>query len=449
MKVLIIDDELNIREQMKKYLLLENIDAVCSENALSAQKIIRESIFDAVLVDLKMPGMDGLSFIKWVRQEGFRIPIIMISAYGDISDAVSALKEGAQDYVVKPFNPEEIVIKLKALVEAQNLRNIMELENRKANSSENEIIGISNHMQKIREFVNRLTNTTSTVLITGESGTGKEVVARNIHKNSTSASSPFVPINIGGVLDNLLESELFGYEKGAFTGALSRKIGMFEIASGGTLFLDEIGDMPMSLQVKLLRVLQEHCIIRLGSTQLIPINARIICATNKNLEEEVKNGKFREDLFYRLNVIRINIPPLRERKEDIPVLASSILSRFNRMMGKKISGFTVEAMDKLKKYPFYGNVRELENVIERAVIFTDTDLIQSSELELSSEFYKKAENSLILDKSNNAVSLKDLEKSAIINALERWEGNRTKAALELKISRRTLISKIHEFGLDL
>ena len=281
MKVLIIDDELNIREQMKKYLLLENIDAVCSENALSAQKIIRESIFDAVLVDLKMPGMDGLSFIKWVRQEGFRIPIIMISAYGDISDAVSALKEGAQDYVVKPFNPEEIVIKLKALVEAQNLRNIMELENRKANSSENEIIGISNHMQKIREFVNRLTNTTSTVLITGESGTGKEVVARNIHKNSTSASSPFVPINIGGVLDNLLESELFGYEKGAFTGALSRKIGMFEIASGGTLFLDEIGDMPMSLQVKLLRVLQEHCIIRLGSTQLIPINARIICATNK------------------------------------------------------------------------------------------------------------------------------------------------------------------------
>lgn len=455
MKILIVDDEQNIRELMQKYLALEGMESDGAENGLSAQRMLRDQHYDACLVDLKMPGMDGISLIRWIRQEGFRMPVIMISAHGEIHDAVTALKDGAQDYIVKPFDPEELTIRLRKLVEAQNLRNIVETESRLTQTIDSTLVGESAVMKRIKEIIARIADTSSTVLITGESGTGKEVVARQIHACSSLAESPFVAINIGGVPENLLESELFGYEKGAFTGATGRKIGMFELASGGTLFLDEIGDMPLPLQVKLLRVLQERKITRLGGTSPIPIDARIIAATNKDIEEMVRTGTFREDLFYRLNVVRIELPPLRERKEDIPLLAGVILKRLNRQMGHRVTGLSSQAIEALKTHPFYGNVRELENILERAAIFSDSSIIDVADLDLrTSTLHLQADHDAAQRveetvEHGEAKSLKEIEVEAIIRALHRWEGNRTRAAEELGISRRTLINKIAEYNLDL
>lgn len=450
MNILIVDDETNIRDLMVRYLKTDGIEGEGAENAYSAQRLLSQKPFDGCLIDLRMPGMDGLELIRWIRQEGFRMPIVMVSAHGEITDAVEALKHGAQDYIVKPFNPEEVVIKLKRLVEAQNFRNIQETEERL--HQDHAFIGESVQIQRIKSMISRIALTNSSVLVTGESGTGKEVIARTIHEQSPLSAGPFVAINIGGVPENLLESELFGYEKGAFTGAVSRKTGMFELASGGTLFLDEIGEMPSSLQVKILRVLQERTITRLGGTQPIPINARIVCATNRNLEDMVREGSFREDLFYRLNVVRIHVPPLRERKEDIPLLVSWILKKLNSRMGRQFTGLTPEAMEKLKEYRFHGNIRELENILERAAIFTDGSIIGEDELDLRANELEPSfgeETSCGgLAFGDEAVSLKDIEKQAIERALRRWEGNRTKAADELGITRRTLINKIAEFGLD-
>ena len=350
------------------------------------------------------------------------------------------MSRGADDYIVKPFDPEEVVIKLKSLVDAASLKSIVE-----GSAAGGRFIGESMAMQDIRRIIQKIAPTAATVLITGESGTGKEVVAREIHKCSSVKDGPFIAINIGGVPENLLESELFGYEKGAFTGASQRKTGLFELASGGTLFLDEIGDMPLSLQVKILRVLQEKKITRLGGTEPMPINARIIAATNKNLEKMVGEGRFREDLFYRLNVVRIHIPPLRERRSDIPVLAAYIIARYGKEMGLHITGFTPEALEMLKNHDFYGNVRELENIIERAMIFADSELIGTGDLDLRSSLQRKTAPSLVPDVE--ALSLRDMERNAIIRALQRWEGNRTRAADELGISRRTLINKIQEYGI--
>ena len=445
MKVLICDDEENIRGLLKRFLALDDIECDTAENGLSAQRYLRENHYDALVVDLKMPGLDGIGLLKWVRAEGFRMPMIMISAHGDISDAVTALKEGAQDYVIKPFDPEELVFKIKSLTEAQNLKNLVEGEKK-----ESQLVGDSTAMLQIKEIIKKIAPSPATVLITGESGTGKEVVAREIHGSSSVKDGPFVPINIGGCPENLLESELFGYEKGAFTGAVGRKSGMFELASGGTLFLDEIGDMPLTLQVKILRVLQERKITRLGGTEAIPINARLIAATNKNLEEMVREGTFRDDLFYRLNVVRIQLPPLRERPEDIPLLAAFIIKKLNRTMATKVTGFTPEAIEALKRHHFYGNVRELENILERACIFADSNTIDMKDLDLAGSVARgMTAKKASLPAEEDGLTLKEMERNAIIRALHRWEGNRTKASEELGISRRTLINKIAEYGIDL
>ena len=440
MKVLICDDEENIRNLMKRFLALEGLDSDTAENGLSAERMLRSDVYDAVLIDLRMPGMDGLELLKWLRQEGFRMPAIMISAHGEITDAVEALKNGADDYIVKPFDPEEVVIKLKNLVEAASLKSVAE-----SSGKDGSLVGESPEMMDVQRIIEKIAPTHATVLITGESGTGKEVVAREIHRLSSVKEGPFIAINIGGVPENLLESELFGYEKGAFTGALQRKTGLFELASGGTLFLDEIGDMPFSLQVKILRVLQEKKITRLGGTNPMPINARIIAATNKDLESMVREGRFREDLFYRLNVVRIHIPPLRERPVDIPVLAAYIITKYSKEMGLKITGFTPEALDALRHHSFYGNVRELENIIERAMIFADSETIGINDLDLRSGLQKNDVPKAI--PASDVLTLRDAERNAIIRALQRWEGNRTRAAEELGISRRTLISKIQEYGI--
>ncbi len=445
MRVLVCDDEENIRNQMKRFLGMEGIEADTAENGLAAERMLRQAHYEAVIMDLKMPGLGGMDVLKWMRSEGFRTPVIMISAYGDITDAVTALKQGAQDYIVKPFNPEEVVIRTKSLVEAEGLRRFAENEK----TEDGGFIGESPEVQSIKHMIAKIAPTPATVLITGESGTGKEVVAREIHRLSKLSGGPFVAINIGGVPENLLESELFGYEKGAFTGAGQRKTGLFELAAGGTLFLDEIGDMPLTLQVKLLRVIQERRIIRLGGTEPTPINARIIAATNKNLEKMVAEDKFREDLFYRLNVVRIHLPPLRERRSDVPLLAAYILARYNRQMGTRVTGFTPEALDVLKNHNFYGNVRELENIIERAMIFAESDTIDSDDLDLRTSCVYRDGDGEKESNGSSCLTLRDAEKKTIIQSLQRWEGNRTQSARELGISRRTLISKIQEYDIEL
>jgi two-component system response regulator AtoC len=384
-----------------------------------------------------MPGMDGLELLKWIQQEGPAIPVIMISGYGGIADAVEAMKLGAQDYIVKPFAPEELIIRLKRLIESQELKDRVELGKRE--SFRNQYwIGNSPKMLEIKRMVEKVAPIPSTILITGESGTGKELIARAIHKLSPRVEKPFIAINIGGIPGTLLESELFGYERGAFTGAFSRKIGIFELASGGTLFLDEIGDMPVHLQVKLLRVIQERKIQRLGGTRTIPVDARILAATNQDLESQVKKGLFREDLYYRLNVIQIKVPPLRERREDIPRLVGHFIKKCNRIMGKSIQGIDPEPLRILQNYDFPGNVRELENLIERVIILAETNIITLKDLGIT-----ETAPTISIEKR----TLAEMEKQVILTTLRRWEGNKTQAAEELGITRRTILNKLKKYGI--
>jgi two-component system response regulator AtoC len=312
-------------------------------------------------------------------------------------------------------------------------------------------IGAGPAMVELKRLVERVAPTNSTVLVTGESGTGKEVVARLIHRMSVRADGPFIPINLGGIPENLLESELFGYERGAFTGAEGRKIGLFELAGGGTLFLDEVGDMPLALQVKLLRVLQEKRIMRLGGTRQLPVDSRIVAATNRDLESAVRSGAFREDLFYRLNVIRLRIPPLRERREDIPALASLFALRFASEMGKQVKGLDARALSLLSSYPFPGNVRELENAVERAVILGDGEFLRAEDFSFAgAEMNPEAKNRPDDGEpvfSDGPIELRELEKRAIAAALARNGGHRERSAAELGITRRTLLNKMNEYGL--
>jgi two-component system response regulator AtoC len=421
-RVLVADDEKNIRDSIARYLGLENIESVCVENGLAAQRLLQEQVFSAGIIDLRMPAMDGLELLRWLREEGPRLPVIMISAYGEVQDAVEAMKLGAQDYVVKPFDPEELVVRLKKIIEAQSLRDRVALEAREA-ATEGVVLGRTPAMRELERTIDRIASTPATVLITGESGTGKEVVARAIHGRSGRKDGPFVAVNVAGIPDTLLESELFGYERGAFTGADRRKSGLFEVASEGTMFLDEIGEMPLHLQVKLLRVLQERRIQHLGGTQSIPVDARIIAATNRHLEELVKNGGFREDLYYRLNVIRIDIPPLRDRLDDLPQLAGELLRKINRKLGTAVASIEPEALERLRRYSFPGNVRELENLLERAVIFAEGDTLRGGDLSLGVGAAPPA------GRTAAPATLSGMERRAI--------------------SRRTLLNKIKDYGLDL
>jgi len=438
MKLLIVDDDIKFRDQLVDVCKFEQIETRVAENGFSAQRQLEQDTFDAVVTDLSMPGMNGLELLRWIQEDGPALPVVMMSGYGEIHDAVEAMKLGAQDYVVKPFEPELLFARLRRIIENQRLSRIVGL-GKTSQREGGDWIGNSPQMAEIKTLIEKIAPTPSTVLITGKSGTGKEVIARAIHQYSLRAEKPFLAVNIGGVPENLLESELFGYEKGAFTGATARKIGLFEMASSGTLLLDEIGDMPLHLQGKLLRVLQEKKIQRLGGTRSLPIDVRIIAATNKNLEELVRQERFREDMFYRLNVIRITVPALHERREDIPFLAGRFIQHFNMLIGKNIRGIAPDALRALESYDFPGNVRELENLIERAVILADTDTITLKNLGLTSA---------IPQNLPHHGTLQDIEREAIAEALMRWEGNRTHAANELGITRKTLISKIKLYHLE-
>ena len=438
MKLLIVDDDIKFRDQLVNLCEFEQIDAHVADNGLSAQRQLELETFDAVVTDLNMPGMNGLELLRWIQNDGPAVPVLMMSGYGEINDAVDAMKLGAQDYVVKPFEPEVLFMRLKRIIENQRLLRIVERSRSSQYDWEN-WIGDSPQMIGIKALIEKIAPTPSTVLITGKSGTGKEVIARAIHQHSLRAEKPFLAVNIGGVPENLLESELFGYEKGAFTGAAARKIGLFEMASSGTLLLDEIGDMPLHLQGKLLRVLQERKIQRLGGTRSLPIDVRIIAATNKDLEDLVRQERFREDMFYRLNVIRIPVPALNERQQDIPLLAGRFIQRFNALIGKNICGIAPNALHALEAYDFPGNVRELENLIERAVILADTDTITLKDLGLAPATPKY---------QPSRGTLQEIERQALADALMRWEGNRTHAANELGITRKTLLNKIKQYHLE-
>ena len=439
MKVLVADDEKNIRDSIATYIAAEGIQTVTAADGAEARARLESEAFDGLVLDLRMPRADGLAVLAWLQESGPAVPTILISAYGDVQDAVRAMKLGARDYLVKPFDPEELMLRLRRLLAEKALASQAEAGRRAAEASggTGTWIGEGERMAAVRALVEKVAPTSSTILITGESGTGKEVVARLIHSLSANPQGPFAAINIGGIPDTLLESELFGFERGAFTGAVERKRGMLELASSGTLFLDEIGDMPLQLQVKLLRVLQEKKVQRLGSTTSIPLNARVIAATNRALETLLQEGKFREDLYYRLNVIRIELPPLRERREDIPALAGFFVEKLNREMGRKIQGLDADALARLRAYGFPGNIRELENRIERACILSSSDLISARDL--GDPFTTAA-------RPPRQGKLKDQERELIEKTLAKTGGNRTRAAAELGISRRTLLNKLKGTG---
>jgi two-component system response regulator AtoC len=478
MRILIVDDEKNIRESLRKYCGLESIEAVCSGSAEEALAILEEESFDVLVTDLKLHGMDsgaakmdGQALLEAVQEKGFPVPVIMISAHGQIADAVNALKAGARDYLVKPFDPAELIIKLRALVEDRRRENLIETESRsrrfaaRRGNRQGGMIGESGVMRTLLASIDKIAASDVTVLITGESGTGKEVAAREIHGRGSGRAEPFAAVNIGGIHETLMESELFGHEKGSFTGAAGRRQGLFELAGHGTIFLDEIGEMPAALQVKLLRVIQERKIRRLGSGTDIPVNARIISATNKDVEALVKSGTFREDLYYRLNVFRLHMPPLRERRDDIPLLASCLLDKLSSRMGRKALSLSAAAMEKLIAWDFPGNVRELENILERAIIFCEGSVIGAENIDIHIPAVKTpAAGPFVTETAGTAAAatsvsgpgpetarepqrpqtLENIEINAILAAIERHDGNRTKAAEELGITRKTILNKLRK-----
>jgi len=452
--VLVIDDEENMRHLLNVMLGRAGYAVEIAADGIEGLKILEKTDFDFVLCDIKMPRMDGMTFLKHAVKDHPDKTYIMMSAYGTIDVAVESMKEGAYDYISKPFKADEVLLTLKKAEERERLKDenrrlkirIDEIE--KKYSFEN-IVARSEAMAHVFELVGKVAEHKTTVLITGESGTGKELVARALHANSPRASRPLVSINCGGIPENLLESELFGYRKGAFTGAVRDKPGRFEEADGGTIFLDEIGELSMPLQVKLLRVLQEEEVSPLGSLGAKKIDVRVITATARDLEKEVKEGRFREDLYYRINVMTIHVPPLRERRGDIPILVGYFIDLYNKKLNKNIEGLSSEAMPILMGYAWPGNVRELENVIERAVLLNTGRWITPSELP---ESICRSETCLSNPDAPENLSIKKacrkLEKDMIEKVLKLTGGNKSQAARILEISRPILISKIKTYHLE-
>ncbi|MCK5552859.1 MAG: sigma-54-dependent Fis family transcriptional regulator [Deltaproteobacteria bacterium] len=450
-RILLIDDEESFRHMLSVILKKRGYDVETANNGIDGLKKVDTGSYDTVLCDIRMPEMDGLEFLKEAQKAGCESTIIMMSAYGTLDTAIEAMKLGAYDYISKPFKPDEIILTLKKAEERERLRRenlFLKKEVQKEYSFEN-IISKNDRMRQIFDTIRKVAKYKSTILIEGESGTGKELVAKAIHFNSDRSDNPFIPVNCGAIPENLLESELFGHTKGSFTNAVRTKKGLFEEADGGTMFLDEIGELPLQLQVKLLRVLQVGEIRRIGDSKPIIIDVRIIAASIKDLDKEVREHKFRDDLFYRLNVLPIKIPPLRERKEDIPLLVDHFISKYNRELGKPIDEITQEALNCLLNYNWNGNVRELENIIERAIVLTESKQIQQENLPV--EIQNPREESRI-SLPNDELSIKKasryLEMDLIRKALLKTKGNHTHAAKFLEISHRALLYKIKDYGIE-
>lgn len=452
-RLLIIDDEKNMRHMLSSLLKESGYRVDTASDGAVAMDMVDRTIYDFILCDLKMPNMNGMDFFKTARDKLWATTVIMMSAYGSIDTAVEAMKQGAYDFISKPFKSDEVLLTLKKAEERESLkRENRWLKERIRKIQENYYFGSmvakSKAMLSVFKLSEKAAQYNTTVLIYGDSGTGKELIARGIHFIGERSKKPLVPVNCGGIPENLLESELFGYVKGAFTGADKNKKGLFQEAEGGTIFLDEIGELPLSLQVKILRVLQEHEIRPVGDSKTMQIDVRVIAATAKNLEEEVGKGTFREDLFYRLNVLPIKLPPLRNRPEDIPLLSQHFIDKFSISLDKEIKGITSAAMSILLKHSWPGNVRELENVIERAVVLAEEkNLVPEnfpSKLGVESLTDKMDD---FLEEYSLKAAQKVLEKRLITRALEKTGGNRTRAARLLEISHPSLLSKIKVYNI--
>ena len=449
--ILIVDDDKNICKMIEASLRKErkyNLKTVLSGEA--CLKIMREEMPDLVVMDIQMPGIDGIETLKRIKQEDSRIPVVMMTAHGTIERAVNSMKLGAYDFLTKPFARDRLLVTVNnALLNSSLKREVAELRSELKNKYEfDNIIGQSGVMQDVFRALEKVVNSNVTVLITGESGTGKELIARAIHFHSKiRANKPFVAVNCSALPESLLESELFGHEKGAFTGAAGRRLGKFEQANGGTIFLDEIGLMTPATQSKILRILQEREFERVGGNELIKVDVRVISATNKNLEDEMKKGEFREDLFYRISVFPIKLPPLRERKDDIPILSAFFLKKYSEQENKEIEGISPDALDLLLAYNWPGNVRELENAIERAIVLTSGPEISAKDLptavrSLGEKRIYEADNAL-------ASWIEKLEEEALRQALLECEGNISQTAKKLGIGRATIYRKAKKYGLPM
>jgi len=453
--ILVIDDEENMCHMLATVLTKAGYAVETAGNGREGLEILDRTPFAFVLCDIKMPRMGGMDFLKAAGQRLNGTTVIMMSAYGSIDTAIEAMKLGAYDYISKPFKTDEVILTLKKAEERESLqRENEQLKQRisriEGNFRFGKMVAKSSAMQPVFHLAGRAAQYASTVLILGESGTGKELIARGIHYEGERSKEPFVPLNCGGIPENLLESELFGYKKGAFTGADKDRKGLFQEAAGGTIFLDEIGELPLALQVKLLRVLQESEIRPVGSPKAFQVDVRVIAATAKNLADEVREGRFREDLYYRLNVLSIELPPLRDRREDIHLLCDHFLQRFRKQLGKSIEGISPAAMSILLSHDWPGNVRELENMIERAVVLADGPILMPEYFPAMMRS-KAGDRPEHIDASGFSLkeAQKNLEHKMIVRALQETDGNRTHAARLLEISHPSLLSKIRLYKIEL
>lgn len=449
-----VDDELSMREFLEIMLDKEGYEVLTASSGEEALQLIGEANYDLMLCDMKMPRVSGLEVLKKSQELYPHVPVIIITAYSSSESAMEALKIGAYDYIQKPFQVDEIKLIIQNALDKKQLltENIQLKEDLYKKYRLDNIIGGSEAMLKVFELIHKVAPSKANVLISGESGTGKELVARAIHFNGPRRNKPFVTVNCGAIPENLLESELFGHKKGAFTGAIANKRGLFEMAHGGTIFLDEIGELNKNLQVKILRVIQDKTFTPVGGTEEIEVDVRVISATNRELEEEVKAGNFREDLYWRLNVIQIKLPPLRERVEDIPRLAMYFLEKYAKEQNKNITKFSAGAMALLENYDYPGNVRELENIVERAVALESGSVISPqslpSRLQAVSAPCQSPQISLPPDGIDLEKTIDEIEKTLLLQALERSGGVKTKAAELLKLSFRSFRYRLEKFGLE-
>ncbi|MAE95705.1 MAG: hypothetical protein CL910_13700 [Deltaproteobacteria bacterium] len=448
-RILIVDDDEALRESLGLLLAAEGYDAILADGADQALEQLEAAPVDLVLCDLRMPGMDGMELLPQIVRKVPGATVLMMSAYGSADLAIEAMKAGAYDYLAKPFQPSEVLLALRKARERESLRRANALLQRDVDRvvGERPIVAASPAMIEVLELIERAAEFKATVLLTGESGTGKEVLARAIHAQSGRREDAFVAVNCGAIPENLLESELFGHAKGAFTGADRARRGLFVEASGGSLFLDEIGELPVALQVKLLRVLQEEEVRPVGETKARPVDVRVIAATSRDLGQEIAEGRFREDLYYRLNVVHVHVPALRERREDIPLLVDHFVMRAQSRLGKNLRGVADDALGRLRDYAWPGNVRELENVIERAAILAQSDRITLAELPGNVVNGEAASASPEPGELSLKRARRRFEAELILKALEATGGNRTHAARLLEISHRALLYKIKEYGL--
>jgi len=436
--ILIVDDEESVRESLFSWFIEDGYRVECAENAKKALTILESDQFDIILADIKMPGMDGLEMLRRIKAHKQDSIVIVMTAFATVDTAVKALKDGAFDYITKPFDPDDLTHLIRNATKQISLTEENETLKSKVVSLENveDLIGNSDSMKHVLREIESVAQTNSSVIITGESGTGKELVARAIHANSPRKFFPFVSVHCGALTESLLESELFGHEKGAFTGAMYNRKGRFEMADNGSIFLDEIATISNKMQVELLRVLESKTFIRVGGNKEITSDFRVICATNKDLKNMVEKGMFREDLFYRLNVVNIHIPPLRERKADIPLLVDYFIKKYCISMNKPPIAIDSGALKRLQEFNFPGNIRELENMIERAIVVGDGRKISLKDLPL--------EKSIV---SNSAESLDDFEKAFILQILNNYSWNISRTAKALKVDRVTLYNKIRKYDL--